>query len=73
MTLNELPNGARATITGWTSPTPPGRLLEMGVLPGSVIEVVRIAPLGDPIAIKVRGYQLSLRRSEAALVEVTPV
>jgi Fe2+ transport system protein FeoA len=46
------------------------RLLEMGVLPGTEVTVVRFAPLGDPIEVKVLGYSLSLRRSEAALVQV---
>lgn len=47
------------------------RLEEMGVTPGEAIEVVRFAPLGDPIEIKVRGYLLSLRREEADLIKVT--
>lgn len=50
------------------------RLLDMGVVPGAEIEVVRIAPLGDPVEYKVKGYRLSLRRAEAAqvLVELLP-
>ena len=46
------------------------KLLEMGCIPGEEIEVVRIAPLGDPIAISVAGYQLSLRKEEAAVMKV---
>ena len=46
------------------------RLLDMGVVPGAEIEVVRIAPLGDPVEYRVRGYRLLLRRTEAALVMV---
>lgn len=42
------------------------RLFEMGLTPGTLLEVIRFAPLGDPIQIKVRGYHLSLRRREAA-------
>jgi ferrous iron transport protein A len=41
------------------------RLLDMGLIPGIEIEVIRQAPLKDPIEIKVRGYNLSLRRNEA--------
>ncbi len=41
------------------------RLLEMGILRGTSIEVIRFAPMGDPIDIKIRGYHLSLRREEA--------
>lgn len=46
------------------------RLLEMGLTPGSKIEVVRAAPLGFPIEVKVRGYLLSLRESEAGCIEI---
>lgn len=48
------------------------RLIEMGLTRGAGFQVVRYAPLGDPIDIKVRGYHLSLRRHEAELVEVEP-
>jgi len=41
------------------------RLMEMGLLVGTSVELVRFAPLGDPVEIKVRGYNLTLRRSEA--------
>ena len=49
------------------------QLMEMGILPGEYIEVDRIAPLGDPMSVKVSGALLSLRREEAAavLVEIT--
>jgi Fe2+ transport system protein FeoA len=46
------------------------RLLEMGVLPGTELRVERIAPLGDPIEIRLRGYALSLRRAEASHILV---
>jgi DtxR family Mn-dependent transcriptional regulator len=46
------------------------RIVEMGVTPGAVIEIERVAPLGDPIDIKVRGYHLSLRKDEAEEIEV---
>lgn len=46
------------------------RLLEMGVFEGSEVEVVRFAPMGDPMEVLVQGYHLSLRKNEAALVEV---
>ena len=48
------------------------RLKEMGLLPGTTITLVRTAPMGDPIEIKLRGYHLSLRKSEAAFVLVEP-
>lgn len=46
------------------------RLMEMGIGEGVTIEVLRFAPLGDPMMIRVRGFQLALRKSEAALVEI---
>jgi Fe2+ transport system protein FeoA len=46
------------------------RLLEMGLVPGTEVRVVTIAPLGDPLRIEVRGGQWSIRRSEAAQIEV---
>lgn len=45
------------------------RLFDMGVTPGAGFTVVKFAPLGDPIEIRIRGYALTLRKSEAALVE----
>ena len=46
------------------------RLLEMGLTSGTEIEIVRFAPLGDPIELKVRGYHLSVRRQEAEVIQV---
>ena len=48
------------------------RLMEMGLLVGTKIELVRFAPLGDPVEIKVRGYNLTLRRNEAEQIFVRP-
>jgi Fe2+ transport system protein FeoA len=47
-----------------------GRLLEMGLLPGTSVELVRFAPLGDPVEIKLRNYHLSLRKLEAEKIQV---
>lgn len=49
------------------------RLLAMGLLPGAFFEVLRIAPLGDPMEIKVRGTFISLRKNEAALMHVKEI
>ncbi len=46
------------------------RMMDMGLVPGSEVEIVRVAPLGDPIEFTVKGYSLSLRKSEAKLIEV---
>ena len=48
------------------------RVLAMGMLPGVEVEILRSAPLGDPIEYRVKGYCLSLRRAEARLIEVVP-
>jgi Fe2+ transport system protein FeoA len=46
------------------------RLLDMGILPDAVIELARIAPAGDPLWIKLQGFELALRRTEAEAVKV---
>jgi ferrous iron transport protein A len=49
------------------------RLMELGLVPGTAVELVRAAPLGDPFELRVRGTHLSIRRSEAEQVHVDPV
>ena len=46
------------------------RLMEMGLLPGTRVRVVRIAPLGDPLELRLRDYSLSVRRNEAARIAI---
>jgi Fe2+ transport system protein FeoA len=46
------------------------RLMEMGVIPGVSLEVLKAAPFGDPIEVRVRGYNLAMRRSEADAIEI---
>lgn len=48
------------------------RIMEMGITKGTSVFVRKLAPLGDPMELTVRGYELSLRMSEAALVEIEP-
>lgn len=48
------------------------RLMEMGVVPGAQVRVIKAAPLGDPIEVRVRGYHLALRRAEAQTITVAP-
>jgi ferrous iron transport protein A len=48
------------------------RLMELGIVIGTPLKLVRFAPLGDPVEIKVRGYNLTLRRHEAEQILVTP-
>jgi ferrous iron transport protein A len=46
------------------------RLMEMGIVPGEIVKVIKSAPFGDPMEIKVRGYHLAVRRNEAQLIEI---
>jgi ferrous iron transport protein A len=69
--LSELLPGEKAIIAELPEGMPSlTRLREMGLLPGTRLEFVRRAPLGDPVEISVRGALLSLRDSEAALIAV---
>ena len=69
--LSDLEQGSSAVIeslpTGVASLT---RLRELGLLPGTRIQLIRRAPLGDPIEISVRGSLISLRKKEAELIEI---
>ena len=68
--LSELKRGQNGVIDSFTDYELSLKLLEMGCIAGEKIEVNRIAPLGDPIAISITGYMLSLRKEEAATVRV---
>lgn len=74
-TLNQLPFGVKATIHSFLDEAKPFRrkLLAMGVTPGSEVSVVRVAPMGDPIQISIRGFQLCLRKSEAKAIHIKQV
>lgn len=69
--LTDIPLRARAKVVAvGGAPAFRRRLMELGLVPGTAIEVVRVAPLGDPIQLLVRGCRLSIRRKEAAEVTV---
>jgi ferrous iron transport protein A len=69
--LTTLALGSAATVTEIkVAPQGRGRLLEMGLLVGTPVQLVRFAPLGDPVEIKVRGYHLTLRRQDAEQIFV---
>jgi Fe2+ transport system protein FeoA len=71
LTLRDLAPGHHGRVTGFDLPEEKfHRILEMGVTTGTRLQVVRLAPLGDPIEIKVRGYHLSLRKDEAAGIHI---
>ncbi|NKN34492.1 FeoA family protein [Marichromatium bheemlicum] len=71
-TLKEFSAGDRGAVRGYR----PGadayrrKLLSMGLTPGVALEVIRVAPMGDPVEVRVRGTCVSLRREEAAILEV---
>ena len=71
--LTNLELGGKAAVAEIHVPAASkGRLMEMGLLVGTPIELVRFAPLGDPVEIKVRGYNLTLRKHEAEQILVSP-
>lgn len=69
-TLDKLKIGQKASIKEFTDNFLSLKLIEMGCLPGETVKLSNIAPLGDPIAIEVSGYLLSLRKKEASTVVV---
>lgn len=69
-TLSDLKIDQKGTILGFTDETLAVKLMEMGCLPGTEVSVALIAPLGDPMAISVSGYQLSLRKDEALSITI---
>jgi ferrous iron transport protein A len=75
MTLNELNPGQTAEITGYLAGSAAYRakLLALGLTRGVRIKLVNVAPLGDPIGLEVRGFHLSLRKDEAAVLKVRSV
>ena len=73
-TLDVIKRGGKASIIKITGGgNIRRRLLDMGATAGTVVEVERVAPLGDPIEIKIKGYHLTLRKEEARRISVTPI
>jgi ferrous iron transport protein A len=71
-TLNKLPIGSSArvvSVNGTGRVTQ--RLMEMGVIPGIRVQVIKTGPFGDPIEVRLRGYSLAMRRNEAEAIEVS--
>jgi Fe2+ transport system protein FeoA len=72
--LSELPIGATGTVLRVGGARGVARrLMEMGLLPGTRVRIVRLAPLGDPLELRLRSYSLSLRRAEAASIAIGDV
>ena len=71
MTLDKLPLGQEAVITAVGGEGALRcRLLDMGLIPKTRVRVEKVAPLGDPLELRVRGYSLSLRKEDAGTIEV---
>ncbi|NLZ81979.1 MAG: ferrous iron transport protein A [Clostridiales bacterium] len=71
MKLDELKPGEEGTVISIGEKGPSRRrVMDMGVTPGTSIKVIKVAPLGDPIEVNIRGYELSLRKEEASRIEI---
>jgi len=71
MILTNLPIGENAQVVSVTGNNRTAkRLMEMGVVPGASVRVIKSAPFGDPLEICVRGYHLAMRKSEADTIQV---
>lgn len=66
MTLEELKPGQAGVVASLGEKGPVRRrIMDMGITPGVSVKVIKVAPLGDPVEVNVRGYELSLRKTEA--------
>lgn len=71
ISLKELKRGERAIVKGIGGSGPiRRRLVDMGITPGAEVTMRKVAPLGDPVEINIRGYELSLRKAEADQITV---
>ena len=71
--LSDLKLGTKAIIDSFSDKELALKLMEMGCLPGEKIHIERKAPLGDPIAISISGYVLSMRKAEAETILVNEI
>lgn len=73
-TLRELVPGEKGKVVSLGEKGPGRRrLMDMGITPGVEIQIVKVAPLGDPIEVNLRGYELSLRKDEANQIKVDEI
>ncbi len=71
MTLSQVEIGKSATVTKLhDNGAVKRRIMDMGITKGVEVTITKVAPLGDPIELKVRGYELTLRKADADLIEV---
>ncbi|ABC23269.1 FeoA family protein [Rhodospirillum rubrum] len=75
MLLGDMKTGDQGRVLGFDQGASDyrKRLLSLGITPGATFSVTRVAPLGDPVEIRVRGFALSLRKQEAQVLRVEPL
>lgn len=72
-TINALRKGEKATIVDFDIETIPLKLLEMGCLPGNTVELLQVAPLGDPLYLDINGSHLAIRREIAKFITIEKI
>ncbi len=72
-TISNLKKGDKAQIDAFDVEAIPLKLLEMGCLPGNIVEVLQIAPFGDPLYLDINGCHLAIRLETAREIEVVPI
>ena len=71
MTINDLQIGEQGTITHVGGEGALRlRFLDMGLIPGTAVRLQKVAPMGDPIQIQIRGYELTIRREDAKMIHI---
>ena len=75
MQLKDMALGSTGRVKSMNTSTPEyrRRLLMLGVTPGSTLEVIRVAPLGDPIELRIRGCLITVRKDEAEILDIEPI
>lgn len=75
MQLKDIAIGSKGRVKSMNTSTPEyrRRLLMLGVTPGSTLEVIRVAPLGDPIELRIRGCLITVRKDEAEILDIEPI
>lgn len=73
MTLKDTDTGMVVRIESIAESKLKNRLMTMGLIPGTRVEILRSAPMGDPIAIRLRSYNLAMRKDDAANIKVSVV
>ncbi len=73
LTLNETKTGMTVRIDSVGESNLKQRLMTMGLIPGTRVEILNAAPMGDPIALRLRSYNLAMRKADAAQIQVSEV